>query len=259
MRADFGTDAVLERRDDLAARRVVLGVGREDHREVEPQADGVALNLHVPLLQDVEEPDLDLPGEVGKLVDRKESPVRAGQQTVVHGQLVPELKARPSGLDRVDVADHVGHRHVRRRELLDVAILAREPRDGQVVASLRGPAAARRTQGRERVVVDLAAGNDREPVVEQRDELPEEARLRLSAQSEEDEIVLREHCVDDLRHDRLVVADDAGEERPSIPQQANQVRSELVLHGRMTRQARFVGAAQGARGARVFTCDHSGF
>ena len=62
---DLGADAVLERRDDLAARRVVLGVRGEAHEHVERKADGIALNLDVALLHDVEQPDLDLAAEVG--------------------------------------------------------------------------------------------------------------------------------------------------------------------------------------------------
>jgi len=52
--ADLATDAVFERGDDLAAGGVVLGVGGEDDGNVEREADGVALNLHVAFLHDVE-------------------------------------------------------------------------------------------------------------------------------------------------------------------------------------------------------------
>ena len=41
------------------------------------------------------------------------------------------------GFDRIDVADHVGDRDVRCRELLDEARVARQPRDRQRVAFLR--------------------------------------------------------------------------------------------------------------------------
>ncbi len=58
--ADFGADAVFEGRDDLTAGGVVLGVGGEDDGDVEGEADGVALNLDVAFLHDVEEGDLDL-------------------------------------------------------------------------------------------------------------------------------------------------------------------------------------------------------
>ena len=94
VRADLRADAVLERRDDLAARGVVLGVGGERHQDVERQADRVALNLDVAFLQDVEQADLDLAGQVGQLVDGEDAAVGARQQAVVHRQLARELQAR---------------------------------------------------------------------------------------------------------------------------------------------------------------------
>ena len=53
--ADFGADAVFERGDDFAAGGVVLGVGGEDDGDVELEADGVAFDLDVAFLHDVEE------------------------------------------------------------------------------------------------------------------------------------------------------------------------------------------------------------
>ena len=94
VRADLRADAVLERRDDLAARRVVLGVRGEDHQHVQRQADRIALDLHVAFLQDVEQAHLDLAGEVGQLVDGEDAAVGARQQAVVHRQLVAEVRGR---------------------------------------------------------------------------------------------------------------------------------------------------------------------
>ena len=65
MGADLRTDAVLERGNDLAARRIVLGIGGKDQGEIERQPHGIALNLDVALLHDVEEAHLNLDGEVG--------------------------------------------------------------------------------------------------------------------------------------------------------------------------------------------------
>ncbi len=77
--ADLAADAVFERSDDLAAGGVVLGVGGEDDGDVEGKTDGVAFNLHVALLHDVEECNLDLSREVRKLVDRKDAAVGTRQ------------------------------------------------------------------------------------------------------------------------------------------------------------------------------------
>ena len=109
-------------------------MAREDDGDVELQADGVALNLHVAFLHDVEERDLDLAGEVGDLVDGEDAAVGAGQQAVVHGELGAELLAGARGLDGVDVADEVGDGDVGGGELFDVALFRRHPGDGGVVA-----------------------------------------------------------------------------------------------------------------------------
>ena len=229
VRADLRADAVFERRDDLAARRVVLGVGAEDQQDVERQPHRVALDLDVAFLKDVEEADLDLAGEVGQLVDREDAAVRARQQPVVHRQLVGELQAGARGLDRIEVADKVGDRDVGRRQLLDVARVAVQPADGQVVAGLADPRAARRAERGERVVVDLAPGHDWNGVVEQADERAQDPALRLTTQAEQDEVVARQNRVDDLRDDRVVEADDSRKERRPRLEPRDQVASDLVL------------------------------
>ena len=91
VRPDLRPDAILQRRDDLAARRVVFRVRREHHQQIERQPDGIALNLDVPFLQDVEQADLDLAGQVGQLVDGEDAAVRARQQAIVHREVVAEL------------------------------------------------------------------------------------------------------------------------------------------------------------------------
>src|SRR5690349_13740070 len=76
VRRDLGTDAVLERRDDLSARGVVFRVRRKHEHHVERETHRITLNLDVALLHDVEERDLDLSGEVGQLVDGEYAPIR---------------------------------------------------------------------------------------------------------------------------------------------------------------------------------------
>ena len=60
--------------------------------------------------------------------------------------------------------------------------------------------------------MDLAAGHDRDVLVEQIDQAAQDPALGLAAQAEQDEVVPREDGVDELRDDRLVVADDAGKQ-----------------------------------------------
>ena len=94
VRANLRSDAVLQRSDDLAARGVVLGIGAEHQRHIERQADGVALNLHVAFLHDVEQADLNLAGQIGQFVDGEDAAIGARQQAVVHGEFAAEIRGR---------------------------------------------------------------------------------------------------------------------------------------------------------------------
>ncbi len=229
MGADLGSDAILQRRDDLAARGVVLRVGREDEHHVELQPDGVTLDLDVALLKDVEEAHLDLSGEIRQFVDREDTPVGARQQAVVHRELVGEIEPRLRGLDRVDVPHHVRDRHIRGRELLDEAVLPEQPGDRQAIPFLHDARAAGAADGRQRIVVDFAPRDDGNPLVEQIHQGAEDPALRLAAQAEQDEIVARENRVDELRDDRVVVPDDAGEQPFSRLELPDEIVPDFLL------------------------------
>jgi len=245
MRANLGADAVFERRHDLAARRVVLGVGAEDQGHVERQANRIALNLYVALLHDVEERHLDFGGEVGQLVDGEDASVGARQQSVVHGQLARQVLRAARRLDGVDVAYQVGDSDVRRGQLLHVPVVAGEVCDGSRVALLGDQLATALAQRPIRIVPDFAAGNVGHAFVEQRGERAQDAALGLAAQPQQDEVLLRQHSIDDLRNHRVLVADDAGKERRvGLPprgqrpvrggpaaQTRDQVRAHLVFDG----------------------------
>src|SRR5664280_2261166 len=83
VRTDLRAEPVLQRRDDAAAVRVVLGVGRRDDEYVEGQPHHVPADLDVPLLHHVEHRDLDPLGEVGELVDRDDAAVTTGDEAEV--------------------------------------------------------------------------------------------------------------------------------------------------------------------------------
>ena len=217
VRADLGAETVLERRDDAAAVGVVLGVGRRDEQQVERQPQRVAADLDVALLEHVEERDLDALGEVGQLVEAEDAAVGARDEAVVHRLGVAE-RAALRHLDRVDVADEVADARVGRRELLGVA-LAR----GAASATGRSSpssAASRRQRthdGCVRVVADLAALDDRAPLVEQARERAHEAGLALAALAEQDEVVSGEQRRLELGQHGLLEADHARGRRPRRP------------------------------------------
>src|SRR5439155_16434063 len=81
------------------------------------------------------------------------------------------------------------------------------------------------------VVVDLAAADDGDALVEQRDQRTQQARLGLAALAEEDDVLAGEDGVLQLRDDAVVVAADAGEEGLAGGELADQVAAQLGLDG----------------------------
>src|SRR5262249_53904809 len=159
-----------------------------DDDDVERQTDLVALDLHVLLFHQVEETDLDLLGEVGQLVDREDATVGARHQTVVDRFLVGEVA--PFGdLDGIDLADQIGDRHIRRRQLLAVAPAPIDPLDLQRLALRRLRLATGLADRLFRIVVNRTSLDDRNLRIEEGQQSPDDARLRLTTLTEEDYVV----------------------------------------------------------------------
>ena len=217
VRPDLRAKAVLERGDDPAARGVVLRVGRRDHVQVQWQPHDEAADLDVALLEDVEQADLDPLGQVGQLVDRHDPAVGPRNQPVVEGQHVGQVAAL-GHLDRIDLADQVGDRDVRGRQLLGVSPVARAASDRGCVTLLAATIArAGRADRLERVVVELTSFDDRQPRVQQLDEHPGHPRLRLPSFPEKDEVVPGQDRVLDGRDDRILEPDDPWQQLAARP------------------------------------------
>jgi hypothetical protein len=106
----------------------------------------------------------------------------------VDGQLV--AKIAPLGhLDRIDFADEVGDRDIGSRKLLAVAAIAWNPGDLGLVGALGDDLTARLADRRERVVVDLAAGQRRHLGVEQGAQEARHACLGLAALAQEHDVL----------------------------------------------------------------------
>src|ERR1043165_9466139 len=229
MRRDFGADAIFQRRADLAARRVVLRIRRKHQHHVERQSHRITLNLHVALLHDVEEANLDFAGEVRQFIDREEAAIRARQKTIVNRELVAEQVAAFGRLDGIDIADDIGNGHVGRRQLLDEARVATDPVDMRGVTVQLNRLPPRRADGITRIVVDFRAGDDRDVFVKQIRKLTDDSALRLTAQPQQNQIAQREDCIDELWHNRLVITNDPGKKSFAPLEFANQVRAHLVF------------------------------
>ena len=130
-------------------------------------------------------------------------------------------------------------RGVRGRELLAVALAAVTPCNGQAVAELAGQAAAARADRHRRVVIDLAPGHHRRPLVEKIHEGADETGLALAALAEEHDVMAGEQGPLDLRSHRLIEADDAWEGVVAIGESLDEVRSDFILD-------RAMGVAGGA-------------
>ena len=156
--------------------------------------------------------------------------VGAGHEAVVQGELVGQVAAL-GDLDRVDLADEVGDRGVGRGQLLAEALVAVHPGDRRVVAELGDEGAGVRRHRGVGVVVDLGPGDDRQPLVEQGDERPDHAGLRLAALAQEDHVVAGQEGVLELGQDGVVVAEHAGEQGLAGADLGDGVAAQLLLDG----------------------------
>jgi hypothetical protein len=217
-------------RGDASAVRVVLGIGRGDDQKIERQADQMSPDLDVPLLHDVEEPHLDALGEVGQLVQDEDAPVSPREQAVVDGELVGEVPAL-GDLDRIDLADQVGDRDVGRGELLPVPALSWQPHDRGAIAQFRDELAPGLADRLERVVVDLAARERGDGLVQQHHQRARQPALGLAALAEQDQVLAGEQRVLDLGKNGVVEADDPVEELLAALDLPDEVLPDLGLDG----------------------------
>ena len=138
--------------------------------------------------------------------------------------------------DGIDVADQVGDGHVGRGQLFDVAMFRSEPCNRRRIFFFGNQFVAAAANGRVWIVMDFASGNVRHLGIEQRGQGAQNAALGLSPQAEQDEIMARENRVHDLRHDGIVIADNARENRRRIrivallAQTRHQIGAHLVFH-----------------------------
>src|SRR5712664_4189544 len=209
VRANLCADAVFQRSDDFSARGVILGIGSEDKEHVEREAQGIALNLNVAFLHDVEEADLNFSGEVGELIDGEDAAIGSRKKAVVDGEFVGEVAAAAGRPDGIDIADDVGHGYVGSGDFF----------------------AARAADGFQRIVIDFAASDDGHLRIEQVDEAAKNSAFGLAAEAEQNEIVAGEQGIDDLRDDGVLVAMHAGEKRLAFFNGTEQIAAELILYG----------------------------
>ena len=106
-----------------------------------------------------------------------------------------------------------------------------QPGDGRVVALLFNQVLAVAADRPVRVIVDLASRDVGQLLVQQRRQHADDARLRLPAQPQQNEVVPRQQRVDDVRHHCLLKTDNAREQGFLLLQLANEVLTNLVFYG----------------------------
>ena len=186
--ADLHVEAVFERRNDPAAAGVVFRVGAGDDDDVERQANLVAFDLDVFFFHQVEQADLNFFGQVRQLVDGEDTAVGARHETVMDGFLIGEIAAL-GDFDRIDFADQIGDRDIRRGELFAVAAVAVDPCESAERRPAPRPSCGNRGRSALRVVVDLATLDDGNALVEQADQAANDARLALAALAEKHHVM----------------------------------------------------------------------
>ena len=136
--ANHTANAVLQGSHQPAPIGVVLGIGTENHAQIQLQPDGKPADLHITFLEDVEQTHLNLGAQVRKLVHAEDAAMASGHQSEVKNVLTGEML--PLGvLDQVDLADQIGNRHVRCGQLLVVAVLPPDPLHRTPVSLCRHP------------------------------------------------------------------------------------------------------------------------
>ena len=119
----LGAVAVFERGHYAAAVGIVLRICRRHHKHVQGQPHLVALDLHVPLFHQVEQPHLDPFGQVRQFIDTEDSAIGPGHQAIVDHQFIGQIMAL-GDLDGVYLANQVCYGDIGRRQLFRVAFLS---------------------------------------------------------------------------------------------------------------------------------------
>ena len=146
-------------------------------------------------------------------------------------QLVGKISSAACGLDGVHVADHVGNRHVGRGKFFHESLLAAKPRYRRGIAFRRDSFPAGAANRKIGIVVNLAAGHDRNLRIEKSHQAAQNPRLCLPAQAEQNEMMPREHGIGDLGYHRVVVAVHAGKNGFALLELLQKIFAKLLPDG----------------------------
>src|ERR1017187_9230976 len=109
-------------------------------------------------------------------------------------------------------------------------MLGREPGNRRGVSFFSNQLAASPADRHIRVIVDLATGDVRHLRIKQSSQSPQNSALSLAAQPEENEIMPRQDRVYDLRHHRVVIANDARKYLAAFAQPRHKIVAQFIFY-----------------------------
>src|SRR6185503_8802901 len=144
-------------------------------------------------------------------------------------QFVAEQMSTFRRFDRINVADDVGDGHVRSRQLLDEPRVAIDPGNRRRLLMQFDRLTTVGADRIEWIVVNFRTSNDWNLRVKQVSKLPNDAALRLTAQTKQNQVVPGKDRINELRHDGFVVTHDSRKQLFAPLEFADQVSPHLIF------------------------------
>src|SRR5438876_945782 len=114
---------------------VMLGIRAEDQAHVQIQPERIPANLHIPLLQHIEQADLNARRHVLHCVDGENPAIGTRDQAIVHRRFIRKIP--PFGMfHQVDLPDQIRDGDIRRRQFFLIPIAAMRPLNFRIIRLL---------------------------------------------------------------------------------------------------------------------------
>src|SRR6266516_5216568 len=147
----------------------------------------------------------------------------------MHRQFARQFVSAPRRFDRINVADEICDSYIWGRQFFHVTLFRREIRDRRALATLRNQIAAAAANRRIGIIVNLASGDVWHLRIKQSCQRTKHAALRLSAQSQKNEIVPRENGVNDLRNDGVFVDNNSAKNGLALTEPGDEFVAQFIL------------------------------
>src|SRR5262249_24175150 len=139
-----------------------------------------------PFLHDIEQPDLNFPGQVGQFIDGEYAAVRTWQKAIVDAQFAADCVSSLCRFDGIDIPDDVRDGYVRGGQFFDIAFFPASIFDRCFVALFLHKIPTTATYWVERIVVNLTTCDDRKHLIEKVRQPSQNPAFRLASKTQED-------------------------------------------------------------------------